>query len=67
MCLPETYSRVRGRKNLSDMFPIRNGLKLNGTHQFLTYDDDFNILGGKVQTVKENAQALVVATEEILK
>jgi len=27
MCLTETYSRVRVRKNLSDMFPIRNGLK----------------------------------------
>ena len=27
MCLSETYSRVRVGKNLSDMFPIRNGLK----------------------------------------
>ena len=27
MCLTETYSRVRIGKNLSDMFPIRNGLK----------------------------------------
>ena len=27
MCLIETYSRVRVGKNLSDMFPIRNGLK----------------------------------------
>jgi hypothetical protein len=26
-CLTETYSRVRAGKNLSDMFPIRNGLK----------------------------------------
>jgi len=26
MCLPETYSRVRVSKNLTDMFPIRNGL-----------------------------------------
>ena len=26
MCLVETYSRVRVGKNLSDMFPIRNGL-----------------------------------------
>ena len=26
-CLTETYSRVRVGKNLSDMFPIRNGLK----------------------------------------
>ena len=27
MCLTKTYSRVRVGKNLSDMFPIRNGLK----------------------------------------
>ena len=27
MCLTEKYSRVRVGKKLSDMFPIRNGLK----------------------------------------
>jgi hypothetical protein len=27
MCLNETYSKVRIDKNLSDNFPIRNGLK----------------------------------------
>ena len=27
MCLNETYSRVREGKNLSDVFPFRNGLK----------------------------------------
>jgi hypothetical protein len=27
LCLTETYSRVRVRKNLSDMFPVRNALK----------------------------------------
>jgi hypothetical protein len=27
MCLTEMYSRVRVTKHLSDMFPIRNGLK----------------------------------------
>jgi len=27
MCLNETHSRVRVDKHLSDMFPIRNGLK----------------------------------------
>jgi hypothetical protein len=43
----------------------QDGLKLNGTHQLLAYADDVNILGGSVQTVKENAEALVVATKEI--
>ena len=81
-------------KNLSPMFPIRNGLKqggallpllfnfaleyaiksvqvnqdgltLNGTHQLLAYADDVNILVGSVHTVKENAEALVVATKDI--
>ena len=27
MCLNETYSRVQAHKRLSDMCPIRNGLK----------------------------------------
>jgi len=27
MCLPETYCRVRVSKHLSEIFPIRNGLK----------------------------------------
>jgi hypothetical protein len=40
-------------------------LKLNGTHQFLVYADDVNILGGSVNTVKKNAEALVAATKEI--
>ena len=94
MCLTETCSIVWVGKNLSDMFPIRNGLKqgdallpllfnfaleyairrvqvnkdglkLNGTHQLLAYADDVNILGGSIQMVKENAEALVVATKEI--
>jgi hypothetical protein len=27
MCLNETYSRVRVDRHLSDMFPVKNGLK----------------------------------------
>jgi len=41
-----------------------NGVKLNGTHQLLVYDDDDNILGGSVHTVKENAESFVVASKE---
>jgi len=41
------------------------GLKLNGTHQLLVYADDVNILGGSVHTVKENAETLIVASQEI--
>ena len=42
----------------------QDGLKLNGTHQLLAYANDVNILGGSIHTVKENADALVVATKE---
>ena len=42
-----------------------HGLKLNGTHQLLAYADHVNILGGSAHTVKENAEALSVATKEI--
>ena len=94
MSLTDTYSRVRVGKNLSEMFPIRNGLKqgdalspllfnfameyaikrvqvnqdglkLNGMHQLLAYVDDVKILGGRAHSVKENAEALLVATKEI--
>ena len=44
---------------------ILDGLKLNGTHQSLVYADDVNILGGSVHTIKEIAEALVVASKEI--
>ena len=40
-------------------------MKLNGTHQFLAYADDVNILDGSIHTLKENAEALVGATREI--
>ena len=40
-------------------------MKLNGTHQLLAYADHVNILGGSVDTVKKNAEALVAATREI--
>jgi len=94
MCVTETYSIVQIGKNLSEMSPIRNGLKqggclspllftllleyavrrfhvnqdglqLNGTHQLLVYAVDVNILGGSVHTIKENTEALVVASKEI--
>ena len=39
-------------------------MKLNGTHQLLAYANDVNIMGGSIHTLKENAEALVVATRE---
>ena len=43
----------------------QDGLKLDGTHQLLVYADGVHILGGNVQTIKENAEALIVASKEI--
>jgi hypothetical protein len=42
----------------------QDGLKLNGTHQLLVYAAYVNIFGGGVRTVKENTEALVVASKE---
>jgi hypothetical protein len=44
---------------------LQGGLKLNGTHQLLVYADYVNILGGSVHSIKENAEALLVASQEI--
>ena len=43
---------------------IQDGLKLNGKHQSWVYADYVNILGGSVHAIKENAEALVVASKE---
>jgi len=42
-----------------------DSLKLNGTQQLLVYADDVIVLGGSLHTVKENAEALIVASKEI--
>jgi hypothetical protein len=42
----------------------QDGLKLNGTQTAVVYGDDVNILGGRVHNIKENAEALVVASRE---
>ena len=38
-------------------------MKLNGTHQFLVYAD-VNILGGSIDTIKKDAEVLIMASRE---
>ena len=42
----------------------QDGLKLGGTHQLLVYADDV-MMGRRVHTIKENTEAVVVASKEI--
>jgi hypothetical protein len=42
----------------------KDGLKLNDIHQLLVYADDVNILGGSIHTMKEHAEAFIVASKE---
>jgi len=59
------YLTVTNTHAIKRVQVIQKGMKLNGPHQLLVYADDVNIMGGIVHTIKENAEALVVANTEI--
>jgi hypothetical protein len=42
-------------------------LKLIGTHRFLAYADDVNILGGGIRTMKKKAEDLIVDNKKTAK
>jgi hypothetical protein len=41
------------------------GLKLNGIHQLLAYNDDVNLLGDNMDTTKKNTETLIDASKEV--
>jgi hypothetical protein len=41
------------------------GLKLNGTHQLLSYADGLNILGDNIYTVNKNTETLTDASKKV--
>jgi hypothetical protein len=43
----------------------QEGLKLNGTHQLLAYADDVNIVGGNMDTIQKNTEAVLGAGKEV--
>jgi len=53
MCLTETCSRVRGGKHLSDMLPIRNGLKQGGALSPLLFNFSLEYDIRSVQVIQD--------------
>ena len=49
MCLNETYSRVRVGKNLSDMFPLKTGLKKEMLYLQLLFNSTLEYAVRRVQ------------------
>jgi hypothetical protein len=41
------------------------GLKMNGTLELLAYDDDVNLLGDNIDTIKKSTETLTDASKEI--
>jgi hypothetical protein len=46
--------------------PTKLKLKLNGSNQLLEYNDDVNLLGDNVDTVKKNTETLIDASKEVV-
>jgi hypothetical protein len=54
--MPYAIRRIQGNQER---------LKLDGTHQLLSYTDDVNIVGENIDTIKKNIEALLDASKEV--
>jgi hypothetical protein len=70
ICLNEAHSTLL-LFNFTLDYAIRKvqenqmGLKLNGTHQLLTYADDMNLLGDIINTKNKNTESIIDASKKV--
>jgi uncharacterized lipoprotein YehR (DUF1307 family) len=43
----------------------KEGLNLNGTHKLLAYANEVNMVGKNIDTIKKNAEALLIASKAV--
>ena len=65
VCLfsPRTYAVFVTGHQISE-YASQEGLKLNSKHQLLFYADGVNISGGRIHTIKQKTEALIVTSKE---
>jgi hypothetical protein len=57
-----TFAFEYGNSNIQEN---HMGLKLNGTHELLSYADDRNLLAYNIETINRNTQTLIYASKEV--
>jgi hypothetical protein len=50
---------------ISRVHENQEGLKLNGTHQFLAYAHDVNILGENIDNIQKSTKVRLDASEDV--